>query len=1819
MSGRTAQSEWIDQREETGLNATIDQWMAVSELNGQQNAQTELNDHHPATIDPLLIEMIENDSIVDRIGPRMVPQETFERGPESRKLVVKESVRSVQTEMIAEKEYHATVRSVRTGHRSEGTGPRTEPTAARGWIDQTARSGQIGRNASIVNELNVKSGHENEVIQVEGTGKEITENFQERGHVIQDPARDREIRREREGERREPDRGQGENRSRDPRLQAKKPQENPGVERNINNLLAQINDFDFDEGEGPAPPPKTPTSTAPTPRTAVTELPSGVKIAARGSSRNQVSSRDGSPSGPVPPERRRRPTNDKEMLRAAIGDRVPGESRGFAKRGGDEPPGSGSQISDVDSLAKSPSRENISPRLAGRTVTTNSASSRGAQTPKVPGETVATPNLPTRRRGSAGSEVSAETEGSKIVPRTTPKREDSARPDRFIPDSVRTARNLAAPSERSRSPVSTVNPSDVGRVDSRSDAQNSKFGARDRSKSRERSRSNDPITMGNRLGQDDASAAGSAPNRKHMSGTSVSSFPEPADPAVIADMLQDALQEAKSYTIYNLDRFEEKRKEFAVLSSQVTSLQNRLTLESRIREAALALTKTNTDKSQARAAQEQLATANRKVDAIATDLWKVTGKLMEVERVVLKHTAGVLRWGVLNGKGMSGDGSGTGSTDSSKAMLAATEEKLKSAESKIRESDREISILKSTVVRLESEADPLKGEVRDLKKQLDREKEDRSRSERALERKIRDFEADLLSARSSARPKSPTTPSASDFNRMKLDLATARADYATASEELSSTREKLSQAQRQLDEDLVSMEEKDRMISDLLAELEEATNQLEMREKAAAAAVAAVGDGASLTERRLREQVATLEAQLSKAKKADGALSGTYGGNRNSVFIREQVSKQVNAQTEGLRSTLGTQLKEAVAERDRLQNLLNSERRRVRELEDSMSSRSRSRPYGSTESDTEDEDTSKYASRSGSAKTRDKINGVRRKGSFVESETTVLNEDDLRSLKKLWAELPSLTSRDVASPRNRTPPLSPGARGGFDKDEITMFNVSDLVQKVNKLAAEKKDLQVRLESAESGLRNAKSDYTSASRDASTFESRERELKADIRSLERTVERLESDLSFAKKQLKDVEALNSTSSSSASQKLEEIQSSHAREMQRLADKHERAMRDLERDLTDSFERKKREIERDAQLAQDRKLRDLQRELSQENDSRSQDVILKMEDEIIALRAEVDRKIEDLVNLERERDEYMARLQDMENVFRTQAMEIETAHKAEIEGLRESHERELKEATNAERVKHDRVIEDLEYEIGELKRKLDDAKKSSDTDVRRQIQEVEDKAAEDLRRRLEASEQIFREQLLEVQQAHDDEKEQQEVAHREEIQRVRDQCSRDKQRELDILRSQLENSSRSIESDLLSKLDRETDSLKASHAAAMEQMKSRHDEEMEQLREDHKEALEQMQNRLGRSEAALVTTKSQFFQDRERLQETIDDLERQVRTFKQQELEQSGQFSSKTREYEDTIDRLRYDLQAAQTLADQMKDDTDRKQREIALLEQKHKQQLAAMQAECDERVRELEKHMEEFESVRGELESVERDYMAELSKHDTERLQAERALAESKEAQNMLRQQLDLLQRKLDEAQREVQEARSSATPRVTDRATERALQSEIERMQETIVDLKTAKNELLEELDDQAIRVQSLQNEMDGMRKEYDKIKRGNQDFDAERKRFETLVTAQREEISNLQERLQDLSVDKLGGGNASNEPPSTQKLRTEFRKMVADLRAEYSAQVSREANLRSQLEAQLRAAQKDRDEDLYNKANTGTQTNLRWLTGDTPQRLHYA
>ncbi|KAJ3288384.1 hypothetical protein HDU76_007677 [Blyttiomyces sp. JEL0837] len=546
-------------------------------------------------------------------------------------------------------------------------------------------------------------------------------------------------------------------------------------------------------------------------------------------------------------------------------------------------------------------------------------------------------------------------------------------------------------------------------------------------------------------------------------------------------------------------------------------------------------------------------------------------------------------------------------------------------------------------------------------------------------------------------------------------------------------------------------------------------------------------------------------------------------------------------------------------------------------------------------------------------------------------------------------------------------------------------------------------------------------------------------------------------------------------------------------------------------------------REATNAKERVVPDQQRQFDvdrQELENRLDDDMRprrKLRNDLDDLRAEVASLkplAEEANMLKDERDDLRDRLRDLEDNFRNQAKSIESQQKAEMDALIQKHRQELSDAVEREKSRAARLRDDLEAEIDDL-------------------------------RRLEAAETSLREQILDAEQAHRQEIESHEQADKRRIFQV----SREKRQEIADLKLQLETGIKTAEGEFQLKLTNESDSLKSKHTAAMDQLQARHSSEMERLR------------------TALVTSKSQFFEERERMQETIDDLEERVRSNKQQGLEKEKEFAAKLREMDNAIDKLRYDLKASQSQAEGLKDDMD------------------PMQAECDERVKEMESHIAEFEAMRSELESVERDYMSELSRHDAEKIQSDCALAEAKENQNQWRQQLETLQRRLDQSQLEVHEARSNAARR--DPAAEKAIQA--------------------------------------GILSECRRL-------------------SQIETLNSLQNRLQDVNVDRLGYSHASDEPPSTQKLRTEFRKMVAistftlyasflyfvglalmnllliylELTQEYATQVNREVEVRSQLEAQLKQANKQRDIDLYNRHDMGTQSTLKWVTGDQPKKLHY-
>jgi len=85
--------------------------------------------------------------------------------------------------------------------------------------------------------------------------------------------------------------------------------------------------------------------------------------------------------------------------------------------------------------------------------------------------------------------------------------------------------------------------------------------------------------------------------------------------------------------------------EYQALSSRLTGLKKRLTLETKIRDAALSLAKVNAPyKGVSKQTTEQVDTANSKVESVQKDVWILSEQVNEIHRRLMEHRAGVLSY-----------------------------------------------------------------------------------------------------------------------------------------------------------------------------------------------------------------------------------------------------------------------------------------------------------------------------------------------------------------------------------------------------------------------------------------------------------------------------------------------------------------------------------------------------------------------------------------------------------------------------------------------------------------------------------------------------------------------------------------------------------------------------------------------------------------------------------------------------------------------------------------------------------------------------------------------------------------------------------------------------------------------------------------------------------------------------------------------------------------------------------------------------------------------------------------------------------------------
>ncbi|KAH8094933.1 Up-regulated during septation-domain-containing protein [Cristinia sonorae] len=121
------------------------------------------------------------------------------------------------------------------------------------------------------------------------------------------------------------------------------------------------------------------------------------------------------------------------------------------------------------------------------------------------------------------------------------------------------------------------------------------------------------------------------------------------DDLLMSLLASEAIVDSRGYEVLSAEEVEELKKEHQVLQSRLEAMSKKLALETKMRDAALSLSKANASfKGASKQSTEQLDTANRKVDTSQKEVWKISERVNEVQRRLLEHRASVLSQSLRN-------------------------------------------------------------------------------------------------------------------------------------------------------------------------------------------------------------------------------------------------------------------------------------------------------------------------------------------------------------------------------------------------------------------------------------------------------------------------------------------------------------------------------------------------------------------------------------------------------------------------------------------------------------------------------------------------------------------------------------------------------------------------------------------------------------------------------------------------------------------------------------------------------------------------------------------------------------------------------------------------------------------------------------------------------------------------------------------------------------------------------------------------------------------------------------------------------------------
>lgn len=115
-------------------------------------------------------------------------------------------------------------------------------------------------------------------------------------------------------------------------------------------------------------------------------------------------------------------------------------------------------------------------------------------------------------------------------------------------------------------------------------------------------------------------------------------------------LVEQAIYDSADYEILSYEEVEALKKENTVLKTKIDATKRKLTLESKVRDAALSLSRLSSKKRVRKSAasqdtnqgDEELTASSRKCEELSQELHKLEGRATEIQQRLLRHAAGIL-------------------------------------------------------------------------------------------------------------------------------------------------------------------------------------------------------------------------------------------------------------------------------------------------------------------------------------------------------------------------------------------------------------------------------------------------------------------------------------------------------------------------------------------------------------------------------------------------------------------------------------------------------------------------------------------------------------------------------------------------------------------------------------------------------------------------------------------------------------------------------------------------------------------------------------------------------------------------------------------------------------------------------------------------------------------------------------------------------------------------------------------------------------------------------------------------------------------------